>query len=252
MVYFTKFAHLDLVNHNCMPNILLLETATEVCSAALSINNEVIAVREHTGGNSHSRLLTVFIGELLSEASLTPQLLDAVCVSKGPGSYTGLRIGVSVAKGLCYALEIPLLAVNTLQAQASFVSGSPSSLGITIDDNTLLCPMTDARRMEVYTALFDKDAKPLSEIEAKIIDSNSFEEELRENRMLFFGNGADKCKSAITHGNAQFIEGFHASARFMSDLANSNYAEKKFEDVAYFEPFYLKDFLATTPKNKIL
>ena len=235
-----------------MPTILLLETATEVCSAAISQNGKVIALKEHSGGNSHSELLTLFVDEMLSELAISPSSLTAVCVSKGPGSYTGLRIGVSVAKGLCYALGIPLIAINTLEAQATFVASNSESFGVKIDSNTLLCPMTDARRMEVYTALFDSQAIQLTEIEAKIIDSSSFEAQLKEHPMVFFGNGADKCKAAISSENALFIDGFQASARFMSDLAEHCWSQNKFENVAYFEPFYLKNFLATIPKNKIL
>ncbi len=235
-----------------MPTILLLETATEVCSAAISQNGKVIALKEHSGGNSHSELLTLFIEEMLTECSISAASLNAVCVSKGPGSYTGLRIGISVAKGLCYALGIPLMAVNTLEAQATYVARNSEALGVTIDSNTLLCPMTDARRMEVYTALFDFKANQLSEIEAKIIDSGSFEAQLKLHPMVFFGNGADKCKAALSNKNALFIDGFQASARFMSDLAEHYWVQNKFEDVAYFEPFYLKNFLATIPKNKII
>lgn len=235
-----------------MAKILLLETATETCSAAIADNGQIVICRESTEGYNHSEKLTLFIEEMFAESGLTPGQMDAVCTSRGPGSYTGLRIGVSAAKGFCYALDVPLIAVSTLHASARHLAVSPEEYGAAITPASLLCPMLDARRMEVYTALHDYMGNPVSEISAKIIDNQSFAEELQNHIVWFFGNGAEKCKSVIGHPNARFISGFHASARFMSSLAESSYEQKKFEDVAYFEPFYLKDFIATIPGNKII
>lgn len=234
-----------------MATILLLETATEVCSAAISLNGQIIAFRETLEGFNHSEKLTVFIEELLAEDGIFPQMPEAVCVSMGPGSYTGLRIGVSAAKGICYALDIPLMAISTLDAMAFQVAQNPAEYNLTLSDDTLLCPMLDARRMEVYYAMYNKNGKQTTAISARIIDENSFLEELNNHTILFFGNGASKCKSALTHFNTQFIEEVNASARFMPILAENYFNQKMFVNVAYFEPFYLKDFVATIPKNKV-
>jgi tRNA threonylcarbamoyladenosine biosynthesis protein TsaB len=232
-----------------MANILLIETATEVCSAALSVDGKVVSCRENREGFRHSELLTVFTGELLDEAGMKPHQLDAVCVSKGPGSYTGLRIGVSAAKGICYALGIPIIGVSTLDSLALYISRQ-----LTPDhpaEKTLLCPMLDARRMEVYTALYNHAGQAVTGISAQIIHENSFEAAFSENKVLFFGNGASKCKAVIKSPNACFIEDIHASARFMTEIAEDCYNKKRWENVAYFEPFYLKDFVPTVPKNKV-
>lgn len=233
-----------------MAIILSIETATEVCSAAIARDGKLIALEESIDGFKHSEKLTLFIEELFRKTEILPAQLDAVCVSKGPGSYTGLRIGVSTAKGLCYALNIPLIAVGTLGALAHHIAHDFTQ--INIEPGTLLCPMLDARRMEVYTALFDYRGLPLTDISAKIIDAESFGKELENHKIVFFGNGAEKCKSTINHPSACFVDNLQASARFMKQLAEENFNKKQFEDVAYFEPFYLKDFIATTPKNKIL
>lgn len=235
-----------------MSKILLLETATETCSAAIADNGHIVICRESAEGYNHSEKLTVFIGEMFRESGLTPGQLDAVCVSRGPGSYTGLRIGVSAAKGFCYAVDIPLIAVSTLHASAFHLAANPDEFNAGMTPDTLLCPMLDARRMEVYTALYDSKGNPIHEVSATIIDSQSFAEELENHTIYFFGNGAEKCKSVIQHPNARFIPGFQASARFMSVLAVSSFEQHKFEDVAYFEPYYLKDFIATIPRNKII
>jgi tRNA threonylcarbamoyladenosine biosynthesis protein TsaB len=234
-----------------MARIVLLDTATEVCSAALAENGEVIAFREEENGYRHSELLTVFIEGLLRQVSWTPGHLDAVCVSRGPGSYTGLRIGVSVAKGLCYGLDIPLIAVSSLRSMADHAGKSPEIPSGPGNDRILLCPMLDARRMEVFTAFFSPCGQQLTDIRAEIIGETSFPDELNSGPVFFFGNGARKCKQDIRHPNARFLDGIYASARFMSRLAEQSFLEKRFENVAYFEPFYLKDFVATVPKNKV-
>lgn len=234
-----------------MARILLIETSTEVCSVALSEGGEVVSYMENREGTRHAELLTVFIKKLYDDSGWTPETTDAVCVSRGPGSYTGLRIGVSVAKGFCFGLGIPLIAVSTLQAMAWHVASGSDLTRQHRDKNTLLCPMLDARRSEVYTAMFDHRAAQITPVSAMIITPGSFGEELAHSRILFFGNGAAKCQQLITGPNAVFPGPVYASARFMSYLAGEFYNKNIFENVAYFEPFYLKDFIATVPKNKV-
>jgi tRNA threonylcarbamoyladenosine biosynthesis protein TsaB len=226
-----------------MANILLIETATQVCSIALSIDGVAMHLRESNEKNVHSARITLFISEVMELASLTYQDLDAVAVSMGPGSYTGLRIGVSTAKGICYAVDKPLIAINTLQSMAA---GMPSP-----GTPSLLCPMIDARRMEVYTALFTPDLEVYRETKAEIIDEKSFAAELENYQVWFFGDGAEKCKSVLGNNpNAHFVDDFQISSAFMSALAEDKYRKSDFEDVAYFEPFYLKDFIPGKPKVK--
>ena len=229
-----------------MSCILNIETATPVCSVAVSKNGEIIFERESTDGPSHASLLGVFVAEALAEVRLKGYMLDAVAVSCGPGSYTGLRIGVSEAKGICYGLGIPLIAIKTPLVMARKVIETHE-----IAADALLCPMIDARRMEVYAALYDKGLNVVRDIAADIVDEDSYKEYLSKSKVLFFGNGADKCKEAIVNDNACFLEGVYPSAKYMVRLSDAAYADKQFVDTAYFEPFYLKDFVATTPKNKI-
>jgi tRNA threonylcarbamoyladenosine biosynthesis protein TsaB len=227
-----------------MSTILQLETATPVCSVALSINGKTVAHKEESAQNIHAAKLTLFIEEVMGQAQLVFNDLDAIAVSKGPGSYTGLRIGVSTAKGLCFALDKPLIAINTLKMMAAgFLQENPGFKG-------LICPMIDARRMEVFTGVYDSDLSEVEPTSAKIIDENSFVDLLAQSEMAFIGNGAEKCQATINHANAQFFSANFNSASHMSSLANLAFMDKKFEDVAYFEPFYLKDFVFTTPKNR--
>ncbi|HKI88277.1 MAG TPA: tRNA (adenosine(37)-N6)-threonylcarbamoyltransferase complex dimerization subunit type 1 TsaB [Draconibacterium sp.] len=235
-----------------MATILNIETSTEVCSVVLAKDGETLFEKESAEGLNHSELLTVFIEELFAENNLQMQILDAVAVSKGPGSYTGLRIGVSVAKGLCYALEIPLIAVGTLDALGFYVSQNFNHSEATVAGTILFCPMIDARRMEVYTALYNTKGEKIKPVSAEIIDENSFASFLKEYKICFFGNGAAKCRSLLNHVNASFEGPSKTSARFMQKLAERKYNNNKFENVAYFEPFYLKNFVATIPKNKLL
>ena len=228
-----------------MATILNIETSTEVCSVTLAKEGELLFKKESLEGLNHSELLTVFIEELFVENNFNIKQLDAVAVSKGPGSYTGLRIGVSVAKGLCYGLDIPLIAVNSLE-----ILGIPAATSTT--EKMLFCPMIDARRMEVYTALYNHKGEELHTVSAEIIDSGFHASYLEENKILFFGNGAEKCKTVIKHPNAIFGEPKQTSAQFMQKLTEEKYNKKEFENVAYFEPFYLKNFVATIPKNKLL
>lgn len=230
-----------------MSCILYIETATSVCSVAVSKDGEVIFQKEETTGPSHAQVLGSFVKEAVDELQKKNLKLDAVAVSCGPGSYTGLRIGVSEAKGLCYGWNIPLIAIETLTIMAAGVVRR--SL---VGDDVLLCPMIDARRMEVYDAIFDSKLTKLKEVSADIIDENSFAEYLSANKVVFFGDGSDKCKSALTHVNASFLDSVYPHAEDMVALAEDAFANKSFVDVAYFEPFYLKEFVATTPKNKVL
>ncbi len=226
------------------PIILHIETSTELCSVALSRENECVAVKENSEGRNHASMLTPFIEDVLKEQGISVARLDAVSVSAGPGSYTGLRIGLSTAKGICYGAGIPLIAVSTLQAMSSgFVRGR------SVAASDLFCPMIDARRMEVYTALFDKEGNTVKDISAEIVTEQTFAEQLEMHRIYFFGNGAAKCRSVIAHRNALFPDDFVHSARYMIVPALRAYNEKRFEDAAYFEPFYLKDFIAGKPKK---
>jgi len=228
-------------------HILQIETATQVCSVAVSANGITSAYKEINEPNIHASRLTMLISELLQELALGFADLSAVAVSKGPGSYTGLRIGVSTAKGLCYATDLPLIGVNTLSSMAEgFKESYPDSQ----EDYGRLCPMLDARRMEVYMAMYDHALRPLSPVSAVIVDAQSFNEMPGEGRMALFGTGADKCRE-LFEGNPQVhvVPGFLNSARFLSRQAYQAYLEGDFVDVAYFEPYYLKDFVATVPKN---
>ncbi|RZL49730.1 MAG: tRNA (adenosine(37)-N6)-threonylcarbamoyltransferase complex dimerization subunit type 1 TsaB [Pedobacter sp.] len=227
-----------------MATILQIETATQVCSVAISINGKTIAVKEETAQNIHASSLTLFIEEVMETAHLNYIDLDAVAVSKGPGSYTGLRIGVSTAKGLCFALDKPLIAVGTLKMMANgFLNKHPNYGG-------LICPMIDARRMEVFTSVYNNKLKEIEIVNAKIVDDKSFILELEGNYLTFIGDGAAKCAKVLTHYNAHFSDDNFNSAANMSSLAFAAFEAGEFENVAYFEPFYLKDFVFTTPKNK--
>jgi len=234
-----------------MALILNIETSTEVCSVALARDGEVIHTRENLSGQNHAMLVTVFIEELLAESNLAMEQLDAVAVSGGPGSYTGLRIGVSVAKGICYASNLPLIAITSLEAMADHVMRNQCSYQIPKTEDFLLCPMIDARRMEVYTSFYDKTGKQIRGIQADIIDHQSYLTYLGNNQVLFFGNGAAKCREAINHPNAIFINGIVTLAENMIPLSERDFQLQKFVDVAYYEPFYLKDFIATVPVKNI-
>lgn len=235
-----------------MSLILNIETATGVCSIALARDGQLIGLKESNTKYNHSSVLTLFMDEVLKTAGVALPDLDAVAVSEGPGSYTGLRIGVASAKGLCYALEKPMIGVSTLQAMAIGMphppTPSPNREG---ENNILYCPMIDARRMEVYCAIFDERGNEIRETRAEIMDENSFMEYLGKNRVVFAGDGALKCRPLFDkHPNAVFSEDFQASAKFMISLSEEKFSQKKFEDIAYFEPYYLKDFVAGKPRVK--
>ena len=216
--------------------ILNIETSTKACSVALHKNGELIVCKEDVTTNfSHSEKLLKFISKLFSDAKLSLSDLDAIAVSMGPGSYTGLRIGVSTAKGLCYGLDIPLISISTLKAM---------SFGMALEIKAdLYCPMIDARRMEVYSAFFDINNTEVRKIQADIIDENSYKKEL-EKKVVFFGDGSEKLIEKIKDKNAIFVSDIHPSAKNMGLLSYQKFTKSLFEDLAYFEPFYLKDFVA--------
>ena len=223
-----------------MAYILSLETATTNCSVSLSKNGKTIALKEDSrNGYSHAEKLHVFINDVLNTANVKRSEIDAVAVSKGPGSYTGLRIGVSAAKGLAFALDIPLIAIPTLSVLAHQVA----------IESDVIVAMLDARRMEVYSAIFDDNCNALRETQAQILEAHSFEDYLNKGKVYFIGNGVEKTKTLIHNTNAIFIDGKLPSANEMSLLAYNKYKKSDTEDVAYFEPYYLKDFVALKPKS---
>ena len=227
-----------------MSCILHIETSTDVCSVAVSQDGASIFSKEDFKGPSHATELGVFVDEALSFADSHAIPVDAVAVSCGPGSYTGLRIGVSMAKGICYGRSIPLIGIPTLEVMCV-----PVLLYRDLPEDALLCPMIDARRMEVYAAVYDRALRVKREIGADIVDENSYSDFLAEHPVYFFGNGAAKCKDKLQHPNARFLDDIHPLAKWMFPLAEKAMAQGKFDDVAYFEPFYLKEFVASKPKN---
>lgn len=230
-----------------MACILHIETSTNVCSVAVSENGACIFGKEDHSGPNHAERLGSFVDEALSFTDNHAIPFDAVAVSCGPGSYTGLRIGVSMAKGICYARDLKLVAVPTLELMCVPLLLNHESM----DDNALLCPMIDARRMEVYAGVYDRALKPVREVSADIVDGQTYRDLLDSRPMYFFGNGAAKCKDVIVHPNAHFIDGMEPIAKWMFPLAEKRFLDGKTEDVAYFEPFYLKDFVAKMPKKLI-
>lgn len=234
-----------------MAAILHIETATQLCSVALSNDGQLVSFRESDEKNAHSRVLTTFIDEMLKEAGFEISAIDAVAVSMGPGSYTGLRIGVSTAKGLCYALSKPLIAVSTLQAMAYGMSKTAKDNTEPKSEKIIYCPMIDARRMEVYTALFDSSIELIGQINAVVIDKNSFSDYFENHQIVFAGDGSEKCLDLFQDKkNASWLSGFNSSSTFMVEIAENKFLKKEFENVAYFEPFYLKDFIAGIPRVK--
>lgn len=236
-----------------MALILCIETGTDVCSVGIAKDGELISLRESSEGRDHAKKVALFVDELLHETEFRPEDLDAVAVGKGPGSYTGLRIGVSFAKGLCFGLEKPLIAIGSLDALTAVAREDYEAGIIDIDnwESAILCPMVDARRMEVYAQRFNSKGEHLSDVSAEIITEESFAEERKSTHEPFviFGNGAKKCESTLA--NAHFID-ITPSARGLARLSQEAYNRGDFEDVAYFEPFYLKDFVVTTSKKRLL
>ena len=223
-----------------MARILLIETSTAVLSVALSENGTVVASRECHEPRLQASLTAPLVKEVLDSKGLAVRDCDAICVGKGPGSYTGLRVGVSTAKGLAFGAGLPLIAIGSLDILAQAA----------IDGNHTVIPMIDARRMEVYTAVFSPAGEQLTPVEAKIIGQDSFADYLEKGPVLFIGDGALKCQDVITHPNASFVEAWPLAAN-MAPLAEAAYNEKRFEDLAYFEPFYLKDFVATVSRKNL-
>ena len=229
-----------------MACILSIETSTDVCSVAMSENGQCIFKQEDHGGPNHAVSLGVYIDEALSFTDNHAIPLGAVAVSCGPGSYTGLRIGVSMAKGVCYGRNVPLLAVPTLEVMCV-----PVLLNHEIEEDALLCPMIDARRMEVYSAIYNRALKEQRETRADVVDADTYREYLNRRPVYFFGNGAAKCMETINHPNARLIEGIEPLAKYMVPLAERKWVQEEYEDLAYYVPFYLKDFVEKIPKKLI-
>jgi tRNA threonylcarbamoyladenosine biosynthesis protein TsaB len=227
--------------------ILNIETSTETCSVSVAQDGGIIFEKINNEPNSHTKYLAKFVEEALSFAESHAIPLDAVAVSSGPGSYTGLRIGVSTAKGICYGKNVPLIAIPTLK----LLCVKPLLSDDIEDENALLCPMIDARRMEAYTAIYDRALREVREVKAEVIDATTYNEWLDKGLVYFFGNGAEKCKGIINHPNARFIDNVVPTAKSMLPLAELAIAKGQYEDVAYFEPFYLKDFVAIKSKSPL-
>ena len=236
-----------------MALILSIETGTDICSVALSNDGELMALRESNEGRDHAKKVALFVDELLKETGVQPSDLDAIAVGKGPGSYTGLRIGVSFAKGMCYALNIPLIAVGSLDALVQVAREDYDAGILDIEDYdwnlATLCPMVDARRMEVYTQIFNIEGVAKSDVSAEIITEETFSDVRANGKLVIFGNGAEKCCEVLS--DALYIS-VTPSARGIVALAEQAFNAEKFEDLAYFEPFYLKDFLVIPSKKKLL
>ena len=234
--------------------ILHIETATDICSVAVSEGDQKLSLVESGPERSHATLLNSFIRKALKDAGKEFSSLRGVAVSKGPGSYTGLRIGVSTAKGIAYALEIPLLASGTLENLAYGALKHPSFRQPLHEysDRLLLCPMLDARRMEVYSCFFSVDLQVHRKVSADIVTAESYRDLLEDHQIYFFGNGAAKCSQVLNHPHAHIVEGINPSAVQMIQPVWLRFRNRQFEDVAYFEPFYLKDFIATVPRKKVL
>lgn len=229
-----------------MERILLIETSTALCSVALIENNAITSYRESSQNKAHASLTAVFVQEILEERHISANDLNAVCVSMGPGSYTGLRVGVSTAKGLCFGANKPLLAVGTLDT----LVWQAISENLLPENCKYIVPMIDARRMEVYTAVFTADGKQVTQTQPLIVTEEAFAKELSEGNVLFIGDGADKCKEVLNNPHSHFVQCQPKASAMLTPSLNE-YKEKRFKDVAYFEPFYLKEFVATTSKKKL-
>lgn len=236
-----------------MALILSIETGTDICSVALANDGELMALRESDEGRDHAKKVALFVDELLRETGVQPSDIDAIAVGKGPGSYTGLRIGVSFAKGMCYALGIPLIAIGSLDALTEVAREDFEAGILDVEETdwaqTKLCPMVDARRMEVYAQVFDVEGKPESDVVAEVVTEDSFKEWRAKGKFVIFGNGAKKCAEVLPDA---IIESVVPSARGIVRLAEEAFNAGKFEDLAYFEPFYLKDFIVIPSKKKLL
>lgn len=234
-----------------MSLILCIETGTDICSVGLARDGELVSLRESDEGRDHAKNVAVFVDELLRENDVAAEELSAVAVGMGPGSYTGLRIGVSFAKGLCYGLQIPLVAVGSLDSLVQVAREDYEAGIIDVEqwDDAVLCPMVDARRMEVYTQMFDANGQSLNEVKAEIIAEDSFAEWRNGRPFVIFGNGAAKCQEVLTDA---ILVNVTPSARGLAALAHQRFEAGQTEDIAYFEPFYLKDFIVIPSKKKLL
>jgi tRNA threonylcarbamoyladenosine biosynthesis protein TsaB len=236
-----------------MALILSIETGTDICSVALANDGELMALRESDEGRDHAKKVALFVDELLRETGVQPSDIDAIAVGKGPRSYTGLRIGVSFAKGMCYALDIPLIAIGSLDALAEVAREDFEAGILDIEEEdwsqAKLCPMVDARRMEVYAQVFDVEGRAQSDVVAEVVTEESFNEWRSKGKFVIFGNGAQKCAEVLPDA---IVEGVVPSARGIVRLAEEAFNAGKFEDLAYFEPFYLKDFIVIPSKKKLL
>ena len=231
-----------------MALILSIETSTKVCSVALHSDGKLLSCKESFVPNSHSELINLFIAEVLTGAKIDNSKISAICISSGPGSYTGLRIGTSTAKGLCFALDIPLIAIDSLKGLAQKVVEGNFNLS----ENDIISPMIDARRMEVYCSLYSSKGDTISEPEAKILDENSFNETLLNQKVFFVGDGSEKFKEIVNHENAVFLDAVLPSATSFGQLAFQKFKSNELEDLAYFEPFYLKEFHTIPSKKNLL
>lgn len=234
-----------------MSLILCIETGTDICSVGIARDGELVSLRESDEGRDHAKKVGVFVDELLRETGISPDELDAVAVGMGPGSYTGLRIGVSFAKGLCYGLRKPLIAIGSLDALVEVAREDAEAGIVDVEDfeRATLCPMVDARRMEVYTSMFSAQGEPLSEVAAEIVTEQSFAEWRKTKQLVIFGNGAAKCREILP--DATYVN-ITPSARGIARLAEQRLQRGEIEDIAYFEPFYLKDFVVIPSKKKLL
>ena len=236
-----------------MALILSIETGTDICSVAIANDGELMALRESDEGRDHAKKVALFVDELLKETGVQPDDLDAIAVGKGPGSYTGLRIGVSFAKGMCYALDIPLIAIGSLDALTEVAREDFDAGILDLEDDqwisSHLVPMVDARRMEVYTQIFNTSGESLTEVSAEVVDADSFRQWREQGSIVLFGNGAKKCAEVLE--GALYVS-VSPSARGLVRLAEEAFNASKFEDIAYFEPFYLKDFVVIPSKKKLL
>ena len=236
-----------------MALILSIETGTDICSVALANDGELMALRESDEGRDHAKKVALFVDELLRETGVQPSDIDAIAVGKGPGSYTAMRKGVSFAKGMCYALGIPLIAIGSLDALTEVAREDFEAGILDVEESdwaqAKLCPMVDARRMEVYAQVFDVEGKPESDVVAEVVTEESFNEWRAKGKFVIFGNGAKKCAEVLPDA---IIESVVPSARGIVRLAEEAFNAGKFEDLAYFEPFYLKDFIVIPSKKKLL
>lgn len=235
-----------------MPKILHIETSGRNCSVAISDHGKLIAHLKIEEERSHAAHLSQMIIDALAKAEIVARNLDAISVSEGPGSYTGLRIGISVAKGICYGVNIPLISIPTLEIMLENFKLEVEDKQIIDQDDTLFVPMIDARRMEVYNCIFELKKGIIREVQAEVIDENSFRSYLNANTIVFFGDGSNKCQEVIIHDNAVFVDNILPDAKYMIQLAEEKFAKNQFADLAYYEPFYLKAFQATVPKNSVL